>query len=169
MKIEIIDENHFKIVASQQEITSIESGAVHIDGLCIDNRMTYVCSSEPSSIAQDNVIRGNSSTLLNSPIDISNMAFNTDEFLVVYVRLSDITYLVLPCYNNHKLLEYVAETSGIFNQECSCESTLLNNTQIPLYYAFKLSLSILEYKNAMKYWDRLFKNKCITKKCNCNG
>lgn len=168
MKIKIIDENHIMIQASSAEETTYSNHT----RLLIDNIDSFVCNSEPSTSAFA-IVRPLGGSLFNVSLDISNSPFTTNELLIAFLELDDLTYpFVFPVYNNEKLMETIANQSGILDEwdECGCFDDLQKVCPILLYYGFKLSLTIFDFHNAIKYWKRINKS-CKTKniKCRCNG
>lgn len=167
MKVKVIDENTFRIIASEAEIQALGAKPTEVH---IDNTKSFVCSNEPSAAAYKIPGAEGVNKIFNTDLDITLSPCTTDEFLIVFITLANGTFVVLPCYNNTALLEYIADTSNIFQTDCSCGKDEVDATKIVLYYAFKLSLAIADYQKAIKMWDRLFINNNITiKSCGCNG
>ncbi len=165
MKIQIIDTNHIMLVASNAESAEYSNHT----RILVDNKDSFVCNSEPSSSAFI-IERPIGGSLFNIPLDITNSPFTTDELLIVYLELDDLTYpYVIPCYNNEKLMHHIANKVGIISVDCVCLKELNKAYPIVLYYAFKLSLSILDIKKAITYWNRMFDYSTQTSNCNCNG
>lgn len=166
MKANIIDDNHIIIVASEAECDRYDNHT----RILIDSKDTFVCNSEPSS-ASYKISRPEHGSLFNVSLDISNAPFTTEEFLIIYLEMDDLTYpYVIPCFHNEMLLNKVAQASGIVEcNSCDFVNNINNICPILLYYAFKLSLSVLDIRGAIMYWNRLFKHKQIKSNCNCHG
>lgn len=166
MKIQIIDNNHIILVASDAERAEYSNHT----SILVDNKNTFVCNSEPSSVAFI-IERPIGGTLFNVSLDISNSPFTTEDLLIVYLRMDDGTYpYVIPCYNNEALMYLIAQKSGILTIDN--DSLKHNEKAIPIvmYYGFKLALVILDIQTAIRYWNRLHEitsNNTIS--CNCNG
>ena len=63
----------------------------------------------------------------------------------------------------------IATKVGILDDNCNCRNQINKTYPIVLYYGFKLALSILDIKTAIRYWNRIYKESITTSKCNCNG
>lgn len=166
MRVEIIDTLHIKIVASDAEVREYSN----YTRVLIDSQRTFVCNSEPSSTAFA-INRSAEGSLFNEPLDISYAPFTTDDLLIVFLELDDMTYpYVMPCYNNEKLLYVTAQKAGILDTRCDCTEDLSGAHAILLYYGFKLALSILDIQRAIKFWSRIIGSttKNISS-CNCHG
>ena len=153
MKVVIIDDNHIMLQASTSEIAQY----ANYSRILIDNKDSFICSSEPSSTAFA-ITRPEGGSLFNTSLDISYSRFTTNELLFVFVEMDDLTYpFVLPCYKNDDLLNHVAKKSGIMDAKynCNCNNDISMVYPIILYYGFKLSLAIFDYKAAIRYWNRL--------------
>lgn len=167
MRVTIIDDTHIMLVASSSEAVQY---ANHI-GIKIDDRLTFVCSSEPSSDALF-IERPVGGSIFNISIDISPR-FDTKDLLIVYLEMDDVTYpFVIPCYDNEELLQIVARKSGIIDPpiECRCNDDISMIHPIILYYGFKLALATFDIRTAIKYWDKLlgpFTNPAYN--CKCHG
>lgn len=167
MRVTIIDDDHIMLVASEKEEAQY---ANHI-GVKIDDRITFVCSSEPSSSALF-IERPIGGSIFNVSLNISPR-FDTKDLLIVFLEMDDVTYpFVIPCYDNEKLMQTVADKTGIMDAilECKCNDDITMVYPIILYYGFKLSLATFDIKTAIKYWDRLLgpsDNPAF--KCGCHG
>ena len=116
MKIQIIDTNHIMLVASNAESAEYSNHT----RILVDNKDSFVCNSEPSSSAFI-IERPIGGSLFNIPLDITNSPFTTDELLIVYLELDDLTYpYVIPCYDNEKLMHHIANKVGIIGVDCIC-------------------------------------------------
>lgn len=165
MKIQIIDKYHIKLVASTAETIEYANHT----GVLVNNKDSFVCNSEPSSTAFL-IERPIGGSLFNVPLDITYSPYTTDEFLIVYLRMDDLTYpYVIPCYNNENLMRDIATKSGILDGDCKQPCNVNKIQPIVLYYGFKLALSILDIQTAIRYWNRIYDTDIITSTCNCNG
>lgn len=167
MKVTIIDDSHIMLVASEREAVEY---ANHIS-VKIDNKNTFVCSSEPSSIALM-IERPVGGSLFNVSLNIGPR-FSTKELLIVYLEMEDTTYpFVIPCYDNEMLMNTVAKKAGVLDAmiDCKCDEDISKVYPIILYYGFKLSLATFDIRTAIRYWDRIFgpsDNPAF--KCGCHG
>lgn len=168
MKVTIIDDNHIMLVASEREE---EEYANHIS-VRIDNKNSFVCNSEPSTTAFT-IERPEGGTLFNVSLDISYSRFTTKELLIVYLEMDDNTYpVVIPCYDNEMLMNYVAQKVGILDDvlECKCNDDISMVYPIIIYYGFKLALATFDIRTAINYWERLFGSSTnVISKCGCHG
>lgn len=167
MKVTIIDDSHIMLVASEREAAEY---ANHIS-VRIDNKNTFVCSSEPSNIALI-IERPIGGSLFNVSLNIGPR-FSTKELLIVYLEMEDTTYpFVIPCYDNEMLMNFVAQKTGILDAmiDCKCDEDISMVYPIIIYYGFKLALATFDIRTAIKYWERLFGSSTnITTKCGCHG
>lgn len=165
MKIQIIDKYHIMLVASNAECTEYSNHT----RILINNKDSFVCNSEPSSSAFV-IQRPIGGSLFNVSLDLTYSPYTTDELLIVYLELDDLTYpFVMPCYNNGNLLNFIANKVGILEDSCHCLNDINKTYPIVLYYGFKLALSILDIKTAIRYWNRIYEITNINSNCNCNG
>ena len=165
MRVEIVDNTHIKIVASEAEVREYSN----YTRVLIDSQRTFVCNSEPSSAALA-INRPSEGSLFNTNLEISPR-FTTDDFLIVFLELNDMTYpYVMPCYDNEKLLYKVASKTGVLDTQCDCSEDFSGAHAILQYYGFKLALSILDIQRAIKFWNRITGTgtKNISS-CNCHG
>lgn len=168
MRVSIIDKNHIMIHASASEMEEYSN----YSRILVDDKYTFVCSSEPSSKAYT-INRPEEGTLFNVPLDLSYSAFSTEDLLIIFVEMDDLTYpFVIPCYDNEKLMQFVADKTGMLDalMGCKCNNDISMVYPIILYYGFKLALATFDIKTAIKYWDWLFgpsDNPAL--KCGCNG
>lgn len=165
MKIQIIDKYHFMLVASNAECNQYSNHT----RILINNKDSFVCNSEPSSSAFV-ITRPIGGSLFNVSLDITYSPYTTEELLIVYLELDDLTYpYVIPCYNNEILMNDIAKKSGILDGDCKSIKNIDNVQPIVLYYGFKLALSILDIQTAIRYWNRIYDSNIIYSNCNCNG
>lgn len=165
MRIQIDDKNHITLVASNAEVAEYSNHT----RILVDNKDSFVCNSEPSSSAFI-IERPIGGSLFNISLSIENSPFTTDELLIVYLEMDDLTYpYVIPCYNNQDLMNLIAEKAGILDVKCACLDNIKKATPIVIYYGFKLALSIFDIQTAIKYWNRLQETTTNTSNCNCNG
>lgn len=166
MKIQIIDKYHIKLVPSNAESSTYSNHS----RILVDNKDSFVFNAEPSAnaFAIERPIGG---SLFNISLDITDSGFTTDELLIVYLELDDLTYpYVIPCYNNEELMRYIATKVGILDGTCTCSKNANQAYPIVLYYGFKLALSIFDIQTAIRYWNRLYDTNSVTSSnCNCNG
>lgn len=168
MRVSIIDDNHIMLVASEREAAQYTNHS----RVLIDDKNSFVCSSEPSSLALS-IERPVGGSLLNIELNIGPR-FNTKEFLIVYLEMDDLTYpFVFPCYDNEILMDTVAKSAGILDATIDCECTKDINVVYPIiiYYGFKLALATYDIRTAIQYWDRLFgpSDNPAFRKCGCHG
>lgn len=167
MRVSIIDNTHIMIVASERE----EIEYAHHTRVLVDDKYTFVCSSEPSGSALV-IERPIGGSLLNVELNIGPR-FDTQELLIVYLEMDDVTWpFVFPCYDSDMLLNTVAKKAGVFDamMDCKCDEDVSKVYPIILYYGFKLALATYDIKTAIRYWDRLFgpsNNPAF--KCGCHG
>ena len=155
MIFKIIDETHIKLVASAEEQILYDNHS----RILIDNITTFVSSSTPSA-SSFIINRPEQGTLFNVDLDISNSPFTTNELLFAYLELADSTYpFIFPIYNSYNLLNLVAEKAGIFQLSKDSDKFIQNALPILAYYGFKLALSVMDLKAAIKYWETL-NNSC---------
>lgn len=171
MKVTIIDDTHIMLVASEREVIEY----ANCSRILIDHKDSFVCNSEPSSAALviERPMTEEVNTLFNTSLNIGPR-FSTKEFLIVYVKMDDLTYsFVLPCYDNEMVINFVAKKAGVLDaaMDCKCEEDISMVYPIILYYGFKMSLAILDIRNAIRYWDRLFgaSNNNVALNCGCHG
>lgn len=165
MKIQIIDKYHIMLVASTAETIEYSNHT----GVLVNSKDSFVCNSEPSSTAYL-IPRPVGGSLFNVSLDLTYSPYTTDEFLIVYLRMDDDTYpYVIPCYDNEKLMNTIANKTGILDGNCGCSNDVNKAYPIVLYYGFKLALSILDIQIAIRYWNRIFDTSITSSKCNCNG
>lgn len=167
MKVSIIDDTHIMIVASERE----EAQYANHSRVLIDDKNTFVCSSEPSAstLVVERPVGG---SLLNVELNVCPR-FDTKELLIVYLEMDDLTYpFVFPCYDNEMLMNTVAKKAGVLDamMDCKCDEDISKVYPIILYYGFKLSLAVFDIRTAIRYWDRIF---CPSDnpafKCGCHG
>lgn len=174
MKIKPVDDNRICILVTEAEYTVLQqknARAVRIDSIS-----TFTCVNEPSAHSflveydspSDMFTRYEKEELEVKYIDITNSAFTTSEFLILFICYDEGTYEVMPCYNNHALMTHIAEISDIFDSRCECGFKTEKATPIIFYYGFKLALATLDYHTAIKLWGLMFKQS-TSLKCNCHG
>lgn len=167
MKVTIIDDSHIMLVASEREAAEYANHS----RILIDNKNTFVCNSEPSSIALV-IERPVGGSLFNVSLDIGPR-FSTKELLIVYLEMDDLTYpFVIPCYDNEMLMNFIAQKSGVMDaiMDCKCDEDISMVYPIIIYYGFKLALATFDIRTAIRYWERLFgSSTSIIAKCGCHG